>query len=217
MSSRVERVDGLAATDEQPCSLLAGKGQIGTCLRHQDLADLCAIWHVDVDTVDAFAAKGCRRPDVAVHIGADAVMEALLQGREYLPVRQLAPVVDHVPNNDRRCLGLMTGCRIGHIELSIVVREAELVRLEDFVREFRERAGSGIDVIDAGRKLQFANAALVPPVAAIARIGEDDAAVGRVHNGVIGRIQPLALKGLRQHLGLALPIISYDTCRGVLA
>ena len=152
MSSRVERVDGLAATDKQPVPLLASEGQIGTCLRHQDLADLCAIRHVDVDTVDAFAAKRRRRPDVAVHIGADAVMEALFQGREYLPVRQLAPVVDHVPNNDPSWLRVMSGCGNGDLEICSRAR-SRAVGLEDFVCQLRKRAESGMDVVDAGDRI----------------------------------------------------------------
>src|SRR5688572_6129782 len=101
---RVERVDRLTAGHEQPIAMSADEAEIRRAFRHEDLPDLRAVGRVHVHPVDPFAAESSAAPDVAVNIGADAVVKSGREHSELAPVRQALAVVLHLPTNQLRLL-----------------------------------------------------------------------------------------------------------------
>src|SRR5690606_15186119 len=103
--------------------------------------------------VVAIADPARARPDVAVDVAADAVGDARLAVElhrgELAPVRELLPV-DDVPHLDVLRRALVVGrAGVGDVELLVIGREAEAVRLEDLVGDLLDRvAVTNVDPID---------------------------------------------------------------------
>jgi hypothetical protein len=105
-----------------------------------------------LDAVDALTAEDGPGPDVAVDIGAYAIVErarseggrAPVQLGKYPPVGELAAVVLNIPGDDLRLLiGKMSWSGICDVEDAVVRREAEAIRFLDLVRKFGDCAVLG--------------------------------------------------------------------------
>src|SRR5687768_11261920 len=143
---RVERVNRLTACHEQAVAMFADEAEVRRAFRHENLPDLRAVWRVHVDAVDPFAAESSAAPDVAVDVGADAVMKSGVEHSKLAAVRQLPAVILHVPPNQLRLLFWMMRRRgVCDINEAVVRREAQSVRLEDFVGELRNARGLCVD------------------------------------------------------------------------
>src|SRR5262249_55718626 len=103
LSFYVHRVQRLACGHEETISLWTAKAKVGANLGQKYLPDALSIRSKDVYAVIAFANPSSADPDVAVHIGSDAVrltrrlsvFHPELHRSELAAVLNL-PAVDHV-------------------------------------------------------------------------------------------------------------------------
>src|SRR5688500_13469389 len=117
----VERIHRLAARHEQPVPLLADEAQVRSSLGHQHLADLRAVWRIDVDAVHAFAAKSGPTPDIAVDIRANAIVKTRIERREFTTVGQTAAAILNIPCDDLRFLaGVMRRGSVGDVDAAVI-------------------------------------------------------------------------------------------------
>src|SRR5258706_7793639 len=99
----VHGIQGLARGHEQAVPLGTAEADVRADLRQADLADALAIRSEDVHAVVSLAGPAGPRPDVSVHVGADAVRRARLAGelhRAESASLQEAPLVHHVEDLD---------------------------------------------------------------------------------------------------------------------
>jgi hypothetical protein len=88
---------------------------------------------------------------------------------------------------------------VGDIEPGFVRRERQPVGLHPVGRDARDGTGAAVDPIDVGgADLGGALLPFIVAVDAVSRIGEPDRIV-RFDHDVVGRIQSVALEGIRQH------------------
>src|SRR5262245_38382168 len=117
LSSCVERVHGLTARHEQTVALLADETQVGGTFRHDNLPDFLAVGRVDVDAVDTLAAESGCAPDIAIHVGADTVVEP---GILYCKLATIGETPAVILDSERPdpCLLIreMRRRRVGHIQ-----------------------------------------------------------------------------------------------------
>src|SRR5271155_3209807 len=71
----VDRIERLAGRHEQAVALRAAEADVGANLRKENQADPLALLVEDVNAVVAVADPAAARPDVAVHVRANAVRE----------------------------------------------------------------------------------------------------------------------------------------------
>ena len=108
--------------------------------------------------------------------------------------------------------------------LAVVVTEAQAVGLERLVRDLGDRARLAVDAVDRLlHQRPRRRGALRQPVAfvfhqrAVARVGEPDRAVVRVHDRVVRRVELLALEFVGEHRHLAGVLVAHDPAGAVLA
>ena len=115
----------------------------------------------------------------------------------------------------------MTPTGVGDVEFFIVGREAEPVGFENLVGHPVDLAGRSIDhvngllLVGLDRGVGGAGA-LVIHQRAVAGIGEPDIAVG-VDDGVVGRVELLAVDFFREHGDAAVGFVACDAAREVFA
>ena len=170
-----------------------------------------------MDAIVAVADPTGAGPDIPVHIAADAVGTSLAFG-----CRELALVhgkgfpfaefhtVGHLINTD-----LLRRTCVHDVELLVVGREAQAVRFFELVSHLLDFA-RGINAVDGFLEEEFPLVALVVHHAAVARIGEPNATVW-MHHRVVGRVEGLAVEGLRQRRDPAVEFVPDHAAVGVFA
>ena len=168
----VDGVQRLAGGHEQAVAFGAAEADVAADLRQQDLADARAVGGEDVDAVVAVADPAgaaqmlpsmSQRMPSAKPATLLAVRVCIFIEANSRPLRELPAVVDDVPDLDvLRRVGVVRGAGVGDVELLVVGREAEAVRLEDLVAvdQLVDLAGLGVDAVDGFLELQLALVAL---------------------------------------------------------
>ena len=166
--------------------------------------------------VEPVAAPARARPQVPVDVRADAVGAALLAAqlhlREEPAAGQPAAVDDVVHLDDPR----RRDSSVDDVELPVVGREAESVRLLQLVGDEVHPPSLGIDPVDRLLHLQVSLVPLVVHHAAVAGVGEPDPPVGMDHD-VVGGIERLAVPALGEHGHRPRVLVADHAPVGVLA
>ena len=226
----VDGVEARARRHEEPVALRAAEADVGADLRQQNLADALAVLAGEnVHPVVARADPAGARPEVALGVAADAVGEARLlraighlqfHRGKFAATAEFFPV--NVPHFDiGRCVLIVTPTGVGDVEFFVVGREAEPVGFENLVGHPVDLAGRSVDHIDGlllvGLHRGVGGAgALVIHQRTVAGIGEPDVAVG-VDDGVVGRVELLAVDFFREHGDAAVGFVACDAAREVFA
>ena len=192
------------------------EADVGDRFGQVDLADLRAVWGENVHTVVAVAAPAGGGPDVAVDVDADAVGTATAHVAEDAPVGE-GLAVHHVEGTDgARMAPLVRRARVDDVEDLVVGREREAIGLDQGVVDDGGFERIRVDAERVLGDLQRRLVALVVDEAAVAGVGEPDAAV-RVHNDVVGRVEALALETVHEHGDRAVVLGSCHAPRAMLA
>src|SRR5207247_5082161 len=175
----------LAAGHEQPVPPRPAEAHVGAGLRHPNHADAISV------RSDHLNAGPCSRPDIAVHVASNAIGERRRPGPRHVQLDEPLAVAQRcsvdVPHRDvARCTG------IGDIELPVVGREAETVWLARLIGHLLHLTGFRIHTVNRFLGLGVGLEPLVVSADAVDGFGEPDAAV-RMHDDVVGGVQPLAL------------------------
>ena len=155
------------------------KSKFAPGLRQVDLAKQLASRGIAANAILVRIAPADGAPDAAIPIGAHSIGDARpLYFRKHLAVRHLAIVVIHVEYADvRRVLWIVGEPGIDDVELLLVGREGDAVRLDEIVNDDFDATGF-IDPIDVallllGRGLD----AFIEAADAVDRVGEPDGVV----------------------------------------
>ena len=128
-------------------------------------------------------------------------------------VGELAAAVGHVVGED---LAVGHAAALDDVEDLLVGREAQPVGAEHALGDDGRLAGLGVDAVDVGVDLGLGLVALVVGEDAEHGIGEPDRAV-RLHDHVVGRVEPLAVEAVDQHGDGAVVLGADDAPAAVLA
>ena len=157
-------------------------------------------------------------PNPPLGVDAEAVEQTRRAFREHLAAGKRRAVGADLETADvARPVHLMRDAGVGDIEQALVRREGEAVRPHHVGDDGRDLARARIDAIDvAAADLRRLPVALVIGVDAIGGIGEPDRAV-RLHDDVVGGVEPLALIAVGEHHDAAVPMGHGDAARQMLA
>ena len=210
-----------ARSHEEAIAAWTAETHIAAHFWQHDLTDAFAFGRKNLHAIVAFTHPAGAGPDVAVFVATNAIGEAgdflaievHFHRGELSAVLQLRAV--DVPDFDvLRCLGVMRGTGVGHIDLLVVRRETEAVGLKDFVGELVDPA-TGIDAIDRFFEQEVAFVALIVAQTAVARIGEPHAAIG-MHGTVVGCVEGLAVELVGQHGDRVVGLVAHYAAIAVL-
>ncbi len=163
-------------------------------------------------------------PEIAGLVEAESVEQADGTGGENLAAGQLA-VRGHGEFADvARAVLEVRRAGVGDVELLVVGREAQPVRLEGLVGDLGDRARLRVDPVD---RLLLERADARPALRqamsfilhqrAIAGVGEPDRAVVGVHHRVVRGVELLAVDLLGEHGRLAVVLVAHDLAGAMLA
>src|ERR1017187_5584786 len=116
-SAYVQRVNGLAGGHKEPVPLGAAKTKVGADFGQHNLSDSLAGRREDVDAVVSGAYPPHAGPDIAVHVGANAVGQSRLA--VHLVVNELA-FIAHLAIGQIEDLYVLGVARITDVDLLIV-------------------------------------------------------------------------------------------------
>ncbi len=197
-----------------------------------------------MDAVVARTDPAGAGPDVAVLVAADAVRKAavvfgdvrdLLDAVDHRPhtlldihhhrgelaavlQRQTAIHLDDIPDFDVAfgVVVVRSAC-IGRVNLFVIGREAQAVRLVDVVGELHEPARLRVNPVDGFLLIRLNRTGCCPPAfivhqAAVARIRKEDVAVG-VDGSIVGSVKRFAVVLAGEHSPGSVVVVSNHAAR----
>jgi len=213
----VDGVDAGAGGHEEAIAFAASEADIGADFGEVDLADTVSVGGEDVNTVITVADPTGTGPDIAVGVATDAVSISRVvksvefHGGKFFAVLDFA-LIQNVPDFDVFSISC-----IGHVELFVVLGEAEAVGLVDFVGQLGDFATLGINAVNGFLVVERAFVAFVVPHASVAWIGKPDGSVFRMDNDIIGGVEGFAFPFAGKDRGSAVIFVANDATVAVFA
>src|SRR5262249_21944249 len=143
---------------EQAVALAPAESEGGAALRQRDEADRLALGVEDLDPIELGISHAPAAPQVAVHVGTEAVRRAIwLRSDQGSLVDEAAAAVDDVV----RINGARVRAAVLDVTFALVGRELHAVRQIERALHHRGASGPRVETIDVRWQLGRRNVALV--------------------------------------------------------
>src|SRR5208282_360820 len=163
-----------------------------------DFADEFAVGRKDVHSIVVFISPPGGRPEVSVHIAANAIRVAGRHIHKHAAILEVRAIDDIIDADLVRVVGMFGDTGIDDVEKFFVGRKADAVGLVHVGGNDSDVACFGIEAVDNGGKFEGGFVALVIGHDAVTGVGEPDCAVG-MNGEIVGSVELFALIAVHQN------------------